>query len=87
MIKTKSTTFFEALQNDESLNLRDNRGKVHIVSLILTEFIIALLCHRDGKMSSIWRHMNNHHTIVVAELGLEKTVPQKQYPVLIYRYY
>ncbi len=87
MIKTKSTTFFESLQNEEELDLRDNRGKVHIVSLILTEFIIGLLCHRDGKMSSIWRHMNNHHTIVVTELELKNSAPKKPYRDLIYRYF
>lgn len=83
----KSTTFFEVLQNDKTLDLRDNRGKVHLVSLILTEFVIALLCNRDGKLSSIWRHMNNHHTQLVSELDLEYVAPKKQYQDLIYQFY
>lgn len=84
---SKSTTFFEALQNDEELDLRDNRGKQHKICLILVEFIIALLCHRDGKMSSLHRHMKAHHTKIVTELGIADTVPKKQYQGLIYQYY
>jgi len=66
---TKSTTFFETLQNDETLDLRDNRGKQHVLCLILVEFIIALLCHRDGNLSSIRRHMNSHHRKIVGEFA------------------
>ena len=69
----KSTTFFEALQNDEELDLRDERGKRHELCLILTEFVIGLLCHRDGVLSSIWRHMKSHHTKLVKELKMEKS--------------
>ena len=81
----KNTTFFEALQKDEALDLRDNRGKKHQLCLILVEFIIALLCHRDGKMSSLHRHMKAHHTKIVAELGMENIAPKKQYQGLIYQ--
>lgn len=84
---TKVTTFFEALQNDRELDLRDNRGKRHELCVILTEFIIGLLCHRDGVLSSIWRHMKSHHTKVVAELGIENIVKKKQYQELIYQGY
>ena len=80
---SKSKTFYEALQTDRSLDLRDNRGKVHDIALILTEFVIALLCNRDGKMSSIWRHMNKFHNLLIKELNLETTAPQKQYLVRI----
>ena len=82
---TKSTTFFEALQKDEDLGLRDGRGKRHQISLILLEFVLDLLCHRDGNPSSIWRHMKSHHIEMVEELGLWETVPKKQYPVPTYR--
>ena len=44
----KSTTFLEALQNEETLDLRDNRGKHHDLCLILVEFIVALLCNEMG---------------------------------------
>lgn len=80
---SKSKTFFEALQTDSALDLRDNRGKVHDIALILTEFVIALLCNRDGKMSSIWRHMDKFHHQLIKELNLETTAPKKQYLVLI----
>ena len=83
---TKSTTFFEVLQNDETLDLRDNRGKQHVLCLILVEFIIALLCNRDGNLSSIHRHMNSHHTKIVAELGMENAAPKKRYQDLICQY-
>ncbi|MEL7006312.1 MAG: hypothetical protein AAFN93_26835 [Bacteroidota bacterium] len=74
----KSTTFYEALQKDERLDLRDNRGKKHKVGVILVEFVIALLCNRDGKLSSIHRHMSAHHEQIVLELGVENSVPKKQ---------
>lgn len=81
----KSTTFFEALHKDKELDLRDERGKRHKLSVILLEFVLGLLCHRDGNLSSIWRHMKFHHTEIVAELGLEEIVPKKRYQGLIYR--
>jgi len=84
---SKSTTFYEALQNDKELDLRDNRGKRHDICVILTEFIIGLVCHRDGVLSSIWRHMKSHHTGVVEELGKSDSVPKKQYHVLTYHAY
>ena len=84
---SKSKTFFEALQIDTDLDLRDNRGKVHDIALILTEFVIALLCNRDGNMSSIWRHMRKFHQLIIKELNIETTAPKKQYLVLIYHYY
>ena len=79
----KNTTFYEALQNDDALDLRDVRGKRHILSLILTEFVISLLCHRDGVLSSIWRHMKAHHIRIVEELNITDTAPKKRYLVLI----
>lgn len=84
---TKSTTFFQALQNDETLDLRDKRGKQHILCIILVEFVIALLCNRDGNLSSIRRHMNSHHTKIVAELNMENTAPKKRYQGLICLYF
>ena len=82
---TKSTTFFEALNKDEELDLRDERGKRHKLSLILLEFVLGLLCHRDGNLSSIWRHMKSHHTELLEELELEQSVPKKRYRGLIYQ--
>lgn len=70
-MNTKSTTFYEKAQRSEKLDMRDIRGKIHDMPLILTEFILALLCNRDGNLSSIHRHMKNHHNLVVEFLGLE----------------
>ena len=81
---TKSTTFYESLQKEERLDLRDNRGKRHKVCVLLVEFVIALLCNRDGKLSSLHRHMRAHHSQIVLELGMERSVPKKQYPGRIY---
>lgn len=84
---SKSTTFFESLQTDKELDLRDNRGKIHELALVLTEFVLGLLCHRDGNLSAIWRHMKTHHNILVAELGMLEDAPKKRYPDHIYHYY
>jgi len=86
MEDSKATTFFNLLQEEKDLDLRDERGKVHDIALILTEVVIALLCKRDGKLSSLWRHMNNHHTEVVMELGMDSEIPKKRYPALTYPY-
>lgn len=84
---TKSTTFYEALQKEERLDLRDNRGKRHKVCVLLVEFVVALLCNRDGKLSSLHRHMQSHHTKIVLELGMENSVPKKLYHGRIYLLY
>jgi hypothetical protein len=56
-MKNKSTTFYGKAQRSKTLDLRDIRGKIHDMPLILTEFILALLCNRDGNLSTIHRHM------------------------------
>lgn len=70
-MNSKSTTFYEKAQRSAKLDMRDIRGKIHDMPLILTEFILALLCNRDGNLSSIHRHMKNHHNLVVDFLGLK----------------
>ena len=70
-MNNKSTTFYVKAQRSEHLDRRDIRGKIHDMPLILTEFILALLCNRDGNLSSIHRHMKNHHNLVVDFLDLE----------------
>lgn len=85
-MNSKSTTFYEKAQRSAKLDMRDIRGKIHDMPLILTEFILALLCNRDGNLSSIHRHMKNHHNLVVDFLGL-KSVKKKQYLVLNCLYY
>jgi len=85
MAKTK--TFFEELQTNEKIDKRDSRGKVHNLSLILVELVLALLSNRDGNQSSIHRHMVKHHQQVVSELGLSSTAKKKRYLALIFQYY
>lgn len=65
--------------------MRDKRGKRHCIAVILLEFTLALLCNRDGFLSSIHRHMVNHHRRVMEELGLSqrRTVSRSQLPVAL----
>ena len=85
-MNTQSTTFYGIAQRSTTLDLRDIRGKIHDMPLILTEFILALLCNRDGNLSSIHRHMKNHHSLVVEFLGLD-SAKKKQYLALNYLFY
>lgn len=86
-MKTKTKTFFEELQSNTKIDKRSNQGKTHNLPLILVELVCALLSNRDGNQSSIHRHMDKHHPKLVAELGLEDTVPKKQYRGLIFQNY
>lgn len=85
-MNSKSMTFYAKAQRNTKLDERDARGKQHDLPFILVEFTIALLCNRDGNLSSIHRHMENHHEKLVAYLGLE-SIFKKQYLALIYQYY
>lgn len=84
---TKTITFYEELQKNDKLDKRDKRGLKHDVSLVLLEFVLALLCSRDGNLSSIHRHMVSHHNETVTFLGLEKTALKKQYVAPIFQKY
>ena len=55
----KTTTFFQLLEQTPALDSRDNRGKVHSIALVLSGLVLALCCGRDGKLSSLHRHMVN----------------------------
>ena len=55
----KTTTFFQLLDHSPALDGRDNRGKVHSIALVLSGLVLALCCRRDGKLSSLHRHMVN----------------------------
>ena len=83
--QVQSKTFFEHLQNTPGLDLRDKRGKRHPMAVVLLEFTLALLCNRDGCLSSIHRHIVNHHGRVMEEvkLSLEKAVSRSQLPVVL----
>lgn len=68
-------SFFEKLQNEKGLDLRDNRGKRHDLAVILVGMILALLSNRDGNLSSIHRYLKNHYERLVTCLGVEKKRP------------
>lgn len=68
-------SFFEKLQNEKSLDLRDNRGKRHDLAVVLVGVMVALLSNRDGNLSSIHRHLKNHYQRLVEVLGVEKNRP------------
>lgn len=66
----KNTSFFAQLQNCAGLDLRDKRGKRHELALILLGVTLAVLANRDGKMSSIHRHLQKHQGKRLDFLGL-----------------
>ena len=68
-------SFFEKLQNEKGLDLRDNRGKRHDLAVILVGVMLALLSNRDGNLSSIQRYLQNHYERLAAILGVEKKRP------------
>jgi hypothetical protein len=78
-------SFYETLQNTNDLDLRDNRGKRHELSLVLVGFTLALLSKRDGNLSSIHRHMKNHHVRLCQFLGIlaQKVVSRAQLPLIL----
>jgi predicted transposase YbfD/YdcC len=75
-------SFFEKLQNTDGLDLRDNRGKRHDLAVVLLGVMLAILCDRDGNLSSIHRHMANHYKRLMDALGLElkSVVSRSQLP-------
>ena len=80
-----SKSFFEKLQNADSLDLRDSRGKRHDLAVVLVGVILAVLSNRDGSLSSIQRHIENHYEKLVMVLGVEKKRPvsRSQLPVVL----
>ncbi len=80
-------SFFQKLQSVEGLDLRDNRGKRHDLSVVLVGVMIALLSNRDGNLSSIHRHLKNHYEKLVAHLGVKKKKPvsRAQLPLILAR--
>ncbi len=80
-----NTSFFEKLQNCEGLDLRDNRGKRHDLAIILLEVTLAILSNRDGKMSSIDRHLQRHHNQLLEFLDVEprRCVSRSHLPIVL----
>lgn len=67
----KNTSFFAKLQRCQGLDLRDNRGRRHELAIILLGVTLAILSNRDGKMSSIHRHLQKHHDKLLEFMDLE----------------
>lgn len=78
-------SFFEKLQKAEGLDLRDNRGKRHDLAVVLVGVTLAVLSNRDGCLSSIHRHLQNHYEKLVWALGVENDCPvsRSQLPVIL----
>lgn len=81
----QETTFYEEFQNHPTLDLRDNRGKVHDLPFILLGLIIGLLRHRDGNLSSIYRSMVNNHSKLCEALGsdIERVISRAHLPRIL----
>jgi len=81
----QETTFYYQLQNSPSLDLRDNRGKVHKMSFILMGLVLALLQGRDGNLSSIHRFMSNKNDWIchILNIDKQKVVSRAQLPKIL----
>jgi len=79
------STFYESLQQCEGLDLRDNRGKVHAVELVLTGVLLALCRNRDGVLSTIHRSIQNTHAQLCTQLGIvaHPPVSRAQLPIVL----
>lgn len=82
---SEETTFYEELQKIEDLDLRDKRGMKHDLSFVLFGLIIGLLRNRDGKMSSLHRHMVNAHKDICAALSvdIERVISRAHLPRIL----
>ncbi len=85
LLPVQSSTFYEVLKNCEKLDLRDRRGKVHCIGLVLIGVINGLYRNRNGILSGIHRSVKNTYAPLCHYLGIENTVPisRAQLPVLL----
>ena len=77
------STFYEALQQCKGLDLRDNRGKIHTVEVVLTGVLIALCRNRDGVLSAIHRSIENTHAQLCTQLGIAAHAPISRAQLLL----
>jgi hypothetical protein len=77
--------FFKKLENLEGIDTRDNRGKIHSISVVLLGFTLALLSGRDGTLSSIHRRMCNKHEELLSllELPYSEPISRAQLPLAL----
>ena len=64
-------SFYDSLQNNSELDLRDNRGKNHKMSLVLMGLLIALFRGKDGNMSAIHRSMKKKQKVLCSALSID----------------
>jgi predicted transposase YbfD/YdcC len=78
-------TFFELLQTNTEIDLRDIRGRRLSLPLFLTGLILALLRNKDGNLSRIHRSMVNTHNDLLLLLNIdnEKVVSRSHLPILL----
>jgi predicted transposase YbfD/YdcC len=83
--ENNNTSFLSKLQNCKGLDLRDNRGKRHDLAMILLGVTLAILSNRDGKLSSIHRHLQKHHDKVLEFLDGEprRCVSRSHLPIVL----
>jgi Transposase DDE domain len=70
----QNNSFYLALQNNASVDLRDNRGKIHNMSLVLCGLIFALLRGKDGNLSALHRSMEKKQSELCAFLNIDYEV-------------
>ncbi|MFN7118399.1 MAG: ISAs1 family transposase [Saprospiraceae bacterium] len=81
----QETTFYQELQGQAGLDLRDRRGRKHDIVFILLGVMVGLLRNRDGNLSSIHRCMVNTHCRLCELLGVEiaRAVSRAQLPRIL----
>ena len=82
---TKTTTFFQTLQQTPGLDTRDNRGKKHCIALVLTGVVLALCCGRDGNLSTLHRHIVSKFKLLceATQQDAAKPISRAQLPLLL----
>ena len=81
----QSTSFYQALQESPKLDLRDPRGKIHDLPLVLLGLALSLLRGKDGSLSSIHRGMQHTHITLCAFLSIKAcpVVSRAHLPLLL----
>jgi predicted transposase YbfD/YdcC len=85
LLEAQCSTFYEVLKKCKGLDLRDKRGKVHAVELVLTGVLIGLCRNRDGVLSAIHRSIKNTHSQLCTHLGIANSPPisRAQLPIVL----
>jgi hypothetical protein len=67
------------------LDLRDNRGKRHELTVVLIGGAIAVLSNREGNLSALQRHLTKRYKQLMEVLGLPvgRAVSRSQLPVIL----